>query len=199
MGALVAGVAFYHWYIVEISGLFLGVGLVCAVVGKLSLNQTTDAIIDGARSMVSVSIMLALARAIVVIAADGRILDTVLYGITQVIGQMHPLMAAEGMFVAHSFINFFVASGSGQAVLTMPVMIPLADIIGIAPQTAILAYQFGEGWTNAIIPTAPVTMAAIGMAGIPWLKWAKWNVPLQIILAVLSIILLIPPFIFGWH
>ena len=112
---------------------------------------------------------------------------------------MHPLMAAEGMFVAHSFINFFVASGSGQAVLTMPVMIPLADIIGIAPQTAILAYQFGEGWTNAIIPTAPVTMAAIGMAGIPWLKWAKWNVPLQIILAVLSIILLIPPFIFGWH
>ena len=199
MGALVAGVAFYHWYIVEISGLFLGVGLVCAVVGKLSLNQTTDAIIDGARSMVSVSIMLALARAIVVIATDGRILDTVLYGITQVIGQMHPLMAAEGMFVAHSFINFFVASGSGQAVLTMPVMIPLADIIGIAPQTAILAYQFGEGWTNAIIPTAPVTMAAIGMAGIPWLKWAKWNVPLQIILAVLSIILLIPPFIFGWH
>ncbi len=196
---LVAGVALYHWYIIEISGLFLGVGLVCAVVGKLSLNQTTDAIIDGARSMVSVSIMLALARAIVVIAADGRILDTVLYGIAQCIGHMNPLMAAEGMFVAHSFINFFVASGSGQAVLTMPVMIPLADIIGVNPQIAILAYQFGEGWTNAIIPTAPVTMAAIGMAGIPWLKWAKWNVPLQIVLAVLSMLLLIPPFLFGWH
>ena len=171
----------------------------CAIVGKLSLNQTTDAIIDGARSMVSVSLMLALARAIVVIAADGRILDTVLYGIAQFIGQMNPLMAAEGMFWAHSFINFFVASGSGQAVLTMPVMIPLADIIGVNPQIAILAYQFGEGWTNAIIPTAPVTMAAIGMAGIPWLKWAKWNVPLQIILAVLSMLLLIPPFLFGWH
>lgn len=199
MGTLVFGVAVWHWYIIEISGLFLGVGIVAAVIGRLSLNQTTDAIIDGARSMVSVSIMLALARAIVVIASDGRILDTVLNGIATGIGQMHPLAAAEGMFWAHSFINFFVASGSGQAVLTMPVMIPLADIIGVNPQTAILAYQFGEGWTNAIIPTAPVTMAAIGMAGIPWLKWAKWNIPLQIILAVLSMLLLIPPFLFHWQ
>ena len=198
MAGLVYGVAVYHWYIIEISGLFLGVGLVSAVIGRLSLNQTTDAIIDGARSMVSVSIMLALARAIVVIASDGRILDTVLHSIAQAIGQLHPLAAVEGMFWAHSFINFFVASGSGQAVLTMPVMIPLSDLMGISPQLSILAYQFGEGWTNAIIPTAPVTMAALGMAGIPWLKWARWNVPLQIVLAVLSMLLLIPPYLMKW-
>lgn len=199
MGVLVYGVAVYEWYIVEISGLFLGVGLLCAAVGRLRLNQTTDAVIDGARSMVSVAVMLALARAIVVVASDGRILDTVLNGLAQCIGRMHPLMAAEGMFWAHSFINFFVASGSGQAVLTMPVMIPLADIINVNPQTAILAYQFGEGWTNAVIPTAPVTIAAIGMAGIPWLKWARWNLPLQVVLAVLSMLLLIPPFFLGWR
>ncbi|MBO5910826.1 MAG: TIGR00366 family protein, partial [Elusimicrobiaceae bacterium] len=102
------------------------------------------------------------------------------------------------MFVAHSFLNFFIASGSGQAVLTMPVMIPLSDLMHISPQLSILAYQFGEGWTNAIIPTAPVTMAALGMAGIPWLKWAKWNIHLQIILAVLSALLLIPPYLMGW-
>lgn len=198
MAVLVYGVAVFHWYILEISGLFLGVGLICAVIGRLTLNQTTDAIVDGARSMVSVSVMLALARAIVVIASDGRILDTVLHSIADGIGQLHPLMAAEGMFWAHSFINFFVASGSGQAVLTMPVMIPLSDLIGVSPQLSILAYQFGEGWTNAIIPTAPVTMAAIGMAGIPWLKWARWNVPLQIILAVLSMLLLIPPYLLHW-
>lgn len=198
MAVLVYGVAVFHWYILEISGLFLGVGLVCAVIGRLGLNQTTDAIVDGARSMVSVSVMLALARAIVVIASDGRILDTVLHSIAGGIGRLHPLMAAEGMFWAHSFINFFVASGSGQAVLTMPVMIPLSDIIGVSPQLSILAYQFGEGWTNAVIPTAPVTMAAIGMAGIPWLKWARWNVPLQIILAILSMLLLIPPYLLHW-
>lgn len=198
MVALVCGVAFYEWYIVEISGLFLGVGLLAAVIGRLSLNQTTDAIIDGARSMVSVAVMLALARAIVVIASDGRILDTVLHAIASVIGNMHPLAAVEGMFVAHSFLNFFIASGSGQAVLTMPVMIPLSDLMHISPQLSILAYQFGEGWTNAIIPTAPVTMAALGMAGIPWLSWAKWNVKLQIILAILSMLLLIPPYLFSW-
>lgn len=198
MGTLVCGVAVWHWYIVEISGLFLAVGLISAVVGRLTLNQTTDAIIDGARSMVSVAIMLALARAIVVIASDGKILDTVLHAIASALGNMHPLAAVEGMFVAHTFINFFVASGSGQAVLTMPVMIPLSDLLGISPQLSILAYQFGEGWTNAIIPTAPVTMAAIGMAKIPWLTWAKWNWPLQVILAVLSILLLIPPYLMGW-
>ena len=198
MGTLVCGVALWHWYIVEISGLFLAVGLISAVVGRLTLNQTTDAIIDGARSMVSVAIMLALARAIVVIASDGKILDTVLHAIASALGNMHPLAAVEGMFVAHTFINFFVASGSGQAVLTIPVMIPLSDLLGISPQLSILAYQFGEGWTNAIIPTAPVTMAAIGMAKIPWLTWAKWNWPLQVILAVLSILLLIPPYLMGW-
>lgn len=198
MVVLVIGVACFEWYIIEISGLFLGVGLVSAVIGRLSLNQTTDAIIDGARSMVSVSIMLALARSIVVIASDGRILDTVLDVLASGIGHLHPMLATEGMFLAHTFINFFVASGSGQAVLTMPVMIPLADIVGINPQIAILAYQFGEGWTNAIIPTAPVTMAAIGMAGIPWIKWARWNLKLQLILVVLSMLLLIPPFFFNW-
>ena len=198
MALLVYGVAQKGWYIFEISGVFLGAGLICAVIGRLKLNQTTDAIIDGARSMVSVAVMLALARAIVLIAKDGCILDTVLNAIVQAIGQLHPLLAAAGMFWAHSFINFFVASGSGQAVLTMPVMIPLSDLIGVSPQLSILAYQFGEGWTNAIIPTAPVTMAAIGMAGIPWLKWAKWNWPLQVILAVLSMLLLIPAYLMHW-
>ncbi len=195
---LVYGVAKLGWYIIEISGLFLGIGIVCALVGRLRLQQTTDAIIDGARSMVSVAVMLALARGIVVIAGDGRILDTVLFAITKSIGGFHPLLAAEGMFWAHSFINFFVASGSGQAVLTMPVMIPLSDLIGINPQLSILAYQFGEGWSNAIIPTAPVTMAAIGIAKIPWIEWAKWNLPLQIILAVLSMLLLIPAYLMNW-
>ena len=198
MVLLVIGVARWEWYIFEISALFLGVGLISALVGRLSMNQTTDAIIDGARSMVSVAIMLALARAIVVIADDGRILATVLHGIASAIGSLHPLAAVEGMFWAHSFLNFFIASGSGQAVLTMPVMIPLSDLMHISPQLSILAYQFGEGWTNAIIPTAPVTMAALGMAGIPWLKWAKWNLPLQIILAVLSMLLLLPPYFLGW-
>ncbi len=198
MLGLVVGVAKYEWYIVEISGLFLGVGILAALIGRLTLNQTTDAIIDGARSMVSVAVMLALARAIVVIAGDGKILDTVLHAIASCIGQLHPLLAVEGMFWAHSFLNFFIASGSGQAVLTMPVMIPLSDLMHISPQLSILAYQFGEGWTNAIIPTAPVTMAALGMAKIPWLTWAKWNVKLQIILAVLSMLLLIPPYLSGW-
>ena len=194
MAGLVYGVAVYHWYIIEVSGLFCGVGVVSALIGRLTLNQTTDAIIDGARSMVSVSIMLALARAIVVIASDGRILDTVLHSIAQAIGQLHPLAAVEGMFWAHTFINFFVASGSGQAVLTMPIMVPLGDLVEVSRQTVILAYQFGEGWGNPIIPTAPVTMGALALAGISYPTWVKWFLKLEVILIVLSMLLLIPAY-----
>ncbi|WP_428898310.1 putative membrane protein YfcC [Parelusimicrobium proximum] len=198
MIVLVIGVAKFSWGIVEISGLFLGMGLLCAVFGRLTVNQTTDAIIQGARSMVGVAIMLALARGIVVVADAGNILDTILHFIAGLIGHTHSLVAAIGMFFAHTFINFFIASGSGQAVLTMPIMLPLGDLVGVSRQLTILAYQFGEGWGNAIIPTAPVTMAAIGLAGISWAKWAKWIWKLQIILIFVSIALLIPPYITGW-
>ncbi|MGB2579742.1 putative ion transporter superfamily protein YfcC [Elusimicrobium simillimum] len=195
---LVYGVARLGWYITEIGALFLGCGIICAAIGKLPLNKTTDAIIQGAGTMIGVAIMLALARGIVVVAGQGNILDTILNFIALLIGKLHPLLALQGMFVSHTIINFFIASGSGQSVLTMPIMIPLGDIIGLSRQAVILAYQFGEGWTNAIIPTAPVTIAAIGMAGISWIRWAKWILVLQVILFFVSMLLLIPPFLSGW-
>ncbi|NOX88163.1 MAG: TIGR00366 family protein, partial [Calditrichaeota bacterium] len=90
-------------------------------------------------------------------------------------------------------------SGSGQAALTIPVMAPLADLIGVSRQTAVLAFQFGDGFSNLIIPTSAVTMGVLALAEIPWEKWARWILPLEILFFVLSLLLLIPPFLINWQ
>jgi uncharacterized ion transporter superfamily protein YfcC len=102
------------------------------------------------------------------------------------------------MFLVQSTINVFVPSGSGQAALTMPIMAPLSDLLGVTRQTAVLAFQFGDGFTNLIIPTSGVTMGVLGMARIPYEKWFAWMLPLLIIFFIVSFILLVPPVLIQW-
>ncbi|MFZ5517235.1 MAG: YfcC family protein [Candidatus Zhuqueibacterota bacterium] len=196
---LVFGVLKFHWYINEIAGLFLGLGIVAGFLGKLSLNQMTDSFKNGAKDMMGVALIIGCAKAILVIANDGKILDAMLYNLASVITHFHRIVAAQSMFVTQAIINFFVHSGSGQAALTMPVMAPLADVIGISRQTAVLAFVFGEGWINPILPTSGVTMGVLGLAGISWEKWAKWMLPIQIFFFIVALLLLIPPVIFHWQ
>ncbi|MFN0158022.1 MAG: YfcC family protein [Bacteroidota bacterium] len=196
---LVFGILEYGWYMDEIAALFLGLGIVAGVVGKLSLNDLAEGFKEGARDMLGVALIIGCARAILVIATDGRILDVLLYGLASVISGLHPIVAAQAMFLTQGIINFFVHSGSGQAALTMPVMAPLADVVGITRQTAVLAFQFGEGWINPILPTSGVTMGVLGLAGISWQTWFRWMLPAQIYFLVLALLLLVPPFFFGYH
>jgi len=198
LALLVFGVLKYKWYIYEIGALFLGLGLVAGVVGRLSADEITDSFKAGARDMVGVAFIIAIARAILVVAGDGKILDVLLYHLAGLIAHLPRVVAAQAMFVTQGVINFFVHSGSGQAVLTMPIMSPLADVIGITRQTAVLAFVFGEGWINPILPTSGVTMGVLGLAAIPWEKWAKWLLPMQIFFFILALLLLIPPVIFHW-
>ncbi len=194
MAVLFYGVIRYQWYMVEIAAVFVGVAIACAYFGKLTVDETTDAFIDGAKSMVSVCILMALARSIVIIAENGHILDTFLNAMSQLVGQLHPVFASWAMFATQTLLNFFVPSGSSQAVLTMPVMIPLGDLVHVSRQTVILAFQFGDGWGNPILPTAPVTMGALALAGISYPQWLKWFIKLEVILIALSLLLLIPAY-----
>src|SRR5690606_7017529 len=118
------------------------------------------------------------------------IIDTVLYGLSNVVGEAGPTVAAQVMFAVQTAINFFVPSGSGQAALTMPLMAPLSDLVGVTRQTSVLAFQMGDGFTNMIIPTSAVLMGALTLAGVPWPKWARWVLPLQVGLFVLGLIAL---------
>ncbi len=195
---LVVSVVQFHWYIEEIAGMFFIMGIVVGIIGGLKSDGLIKAFVDGAKDLVGTALIIALARATLVLSRDANIIDTILYGLSPFIESSSPVFASQKMFVVQAIINFFVHSGSGQAALTMPIMAPLADLAGVTRQTAILAFQFGE-YTNIIIPTSAVTMGALSMARVPWDKWAKWVLPLMIILFVLGFILLIPPNLFGWH
>ena len=197
MVGMVIGVLKYQWYIEEICAVFFLTGILVGIVGRLSMKEFTDAFVSGARDMVGTALIIVLARGILIIAEDGRIIDTMLFGLSNSIKNLHPIISSQAMFIIHSIINFFVPSGSAKAALTMPIMIPLADIVGVTRQTAVLAFQFGDGFSNMIIPTSGITMGVLTLAGISWEKWARWIIPLEIIFLIVGFILLIPPFIMG--
>jgi uncharacterized ion transporter superfamily protein YfcC len=195
---LVVGVIEFKWFIEEISAMFFIMGIAVGIIGGLKSDEIIKGFLDGAKDLVGTAIIVALARATLVISRDGHIIDTILNGLSPYIKSASPIFASQKMFIVQAVINFFVHSGSGQAALTMPIMAPLADLAGVSRQTAILAFQFGE-YTNIIIPTSAVTMGALSMAKVPWDKWAYWVLPLQIILMLLGLILLIPPNLIGWQ
>ncbi|MBP7814378.1 MAG: hypothetical protein GX178_05540, partial [Acidobacteria bacterium] len=126
-----------------------------------------------------------------------QVLDTILFYSSQAISSLPTVIAAQVMFGVQAVINFFIHSGTAQAALTMPIMAPLADLVGITRQTTVYAYQLCE-LVNPILPTSAVTMGVLGMAKIPWEKWARWFLPLMLTLVVLSLLLLIPPVLMRW-
>ena len=195
---MVIGVTLFQWFIAEIAAIFLALGIVGGVIARLSINEIADSFVEGAKDLVGAALVVGFARAILVIASDGQIIDTMMYVLSGMISKFHPVIAAQSMFIMQTFINFFVPSGSGQAALTMPIMAPLADLIGVTRQTAVLAFQMGDGFTNMIIPTSGVTMGVLGMARIPWQTWARWLLPIEMVLFLLGLILLVPPVLMNW-
>ena len=187
---LVVGVIRWGWYIEEIAGLFVGIGIAVGVLGGLRARDISVAFMDGARALVVTAVIIGLARGILVVLQDGQVIDTILYGLSSAIEGVGPLGSSSLMFAVQTVINFFVPSGSGQAALTMPLMAPLADLVGISRQVAVLAFQLGDGFTNMIIPTNAVLIGALSLAGIPWSRWAKWVLPLEIVLFALGLVVL---------
>jgi len=198
IAGLIFGVMRYDWYVTEMGGLFLGLGIVSAIVAKLKLNDIAISFINGAKDLVGPALIIGFARGILIIAREGEIIDTILFWLSQAISIGHPVLSAQLMFITQSFINFFIPSASGQAALTMPIMAPLSDLVDVTRQTAVLAYQMGDGFTNMIVPTAPVLMGVLGLSKIPWDVWARWILPYQVILFILGLLLLIPPVLFEW-
>lgn len=198
MVAMVVGVVKYEWFVNEIAALFLVMSIIVGIVGRLSTDEFVAAFIHGAKDLVSTALVIALAKGTVVLARDAHIIDTVLHSLVPLVQSSSPIFAAQKMFVIQSVINFFIHSGTGQAALTMPIMAPLADLVGVSRQTAILAFQFGE-FTTPMIPTSGVTVGVLALARIPWITWARWMVPLQLMLFVMALLLLVPPSLMNWQ
>ncbi|HPK65176.1 MAG TPA: hypothetical protein PKX99_01225 [Thermoanaerobaculia bacterium] len=197
MVVLVWGILEKKWFIEEIGALFLAMGLVMGAAAGLKADEIARSFVAGAKEMVNVTLIIACGRALLILAREGQVLDTILFYSSQAISSLPTVIAAQVMFGVQAVINFFIHSGTAQAALTMPIMAPLADLVGITRQTTVYAYQLCE-LVNPILPTSAVTMGVLGMAKIPWEKWARWFLPLMLTLVVLSLLLLIPPVLMRW-
>ncbi|MFP3324729.1 C4-dicarboxylate ABC transporter permease [Planococcus sp. SIMBA_160] len=174
LGVNVYGVFEWDWYLTELAASFIIIGFAAGLVGNLGVNRMFDAFIDGMKLVVFGALIVGFARAILVIMEQGVIMDTMIYGLSSVISGLPNALTVIGMFFTQVVINFFIPSGSGQAATTMPIMTPLSDLLAIERQVAVLAYQYGDGITNSIIPTSAALMGYLAVAGIPYDKWVKF-------------------------
>jgi uncharacterized ion transporter superfamily protein YfcC len=197
LGGMVIGVVKFDWFVEEIAALFLAMAIVVGLVGRLGADNWVASFMQGAKDLAPTALVIALARGTMILARDAHIIDTMLHGLMPLVQSSHPVFAAQKMYLIQSVINFFIHSGTGQAALTMPIMAPLADLVGVTRQTAILAFQLGE-LSTPMIPTSGITVGVLALARVPWLTWAKWMIPLQLIYLVLALVLLVPPCLMQW-
>lgn len=180
------GVIKYEWYTTELAALFLGAGILCGIIYGMDPNKLFSEFVAGARGVTYGALVIGWARAIVVVLNDGKVLDSIIRGLSAPLQGFHAATAGVIMFLIHTVINFFIGSGSGQAAATMPIMTPLSDLIGVTRQTAVLAFQFGDGITNMFYPAMIYYLA---FADIPYNRWAKHIFWLTLILTIIGAIL----------
>jgi uncharacterized ion transporter superfamily protein YfcC len=198
LAVMIFGVVQLGWYIEEIAALFLVMAILVGLVGRLNAEEVVASFMAGAKDLVGTALVIALAKATVVLMRDGHIIDTMLHSLAPLVASSGPIIAAQKMFLIQSVINFFIHSGTGQAALTMPIMAPLADLVGVSRQTAVLAFQFGE-LSTPVIPTSGITVGVLALARIPWTQWARWMIPLQLIYLLMALALLALPSMINWH
>lgn len=189
---LIIGVMGYNWYIMEIATLFLALGIFSGIAVGKTANEITKLFIEGAKDILSAAMVVGLAGGIIVILKDGKIIDTILYYVSQSMADLGKVGSISMMYLIQTFLNIFIPSGSGKAALTMPMMSQFSDLVGISRQATVVAFQLGDGFTNMITPTSGVLIGVLGVAKIPYEKWFKWVIPFIILLTVLGFLLLLP-------
>jgi uncharacterized ion transporter superfamily protein YfcC len=180
LGVIVFGLSAWHWYLDELGAMFFALTLVVVIVARINPSKAAISFGVGAAELTTTALLIGFARCIALLLEDGQVLHTIVYYLSQALQQAGPEVAAVGMFFFQSLLNFFIPSGSGQAFVTMPLMAPIADLTGLSRQIAVLAFQFGDGFTNMLVPTNAVLMGIIGIAGIPYDKWFRFIIPLMI-------------------
>ena len=191
LALLVIGANSWNWYINEISALFLGLGMLAALIYRLPMKDSIDSFISGMKDMVTAGLIIGLSRGLLVIATDGKIIDTILYTVSGWGDGLPKELSIQIIFLFQSFFTFLVPSGSGQAALTVPIVAPLSDLLEVGRQTAVTAFHLGDGLMSMIVPTSGVTMGVLAIANIPYQTWIKWFVKLLLLFFAASSILLI--------
>lgn len=176
LAAYVIGALRWDWGFNELSGAFIVGAVVVGIIARLGAGGTTTALLDGMQAMLPAALLVGLARSIALVLADGKVIDTILHAFAQPLGQVPPVASALLMVPAHAAIHVPVPSVSGQAALTMPVMVPLSDLIGLSRQVTVLAYQTGAGLMDMLTPTNGALLAVLLAAGVPYQRWLRFAV-----------------------
>ena len=175
---LVYGVISWGWYMDEISALFIGMAILIAVIARMTPNEFAVTFGEGMAGIASGALVIGFARGLLVVMTDGNILHTILHAVASALENLPSLVSALGMYIFQCLLNFLVPSGSGQAAVSIPIMAPLGDLVGVTRQTTCIAFQLGDAISNIFTPTSGFFMAGLALAKIPWTKWAKWILPL---------------------
>jgi uncharacterized ion transporter superfamily protein YfcC len=197
LGFFVFGAAQYGWYISELNAVFFGIGLAGALIARMSPGETSQTFLEGAAKMTAPALIVGFARAIAVVLEDGQIIDSIVDSIAGLLEGLPADVSAIGMLVVQSVCNFFIPSGSGQAFVTMPIMSPLATLTGVPQQTAVLAFQFGDGFANMIVPTNALVIGALALGRVPYTVWFRFVGPLMLKILMLAAVFLVFSIHFG--
>jgi uncharacterized ion transporter superfamily protein YfcC len=187
---LIFGMITWKWGLNEMQGVFVGLTLIVAIINRVSPDLVAAQFTTGAASLAGVALLIGVARGVQVVLGEGGVVDTMIYGLSIPVEKLPGALSAVGMFFVQTVINFFIPSGSGQAFVTMPIMAPLSDLVGVSRQVAVLAFQFGDGFSNILIPTQYVLIGILAMAGIPYDRWVRFILPLMVKIAILGSIAL---------
>ncbi len=189
---MVVGVMGYGWYLPEICALFMALGVASGFSAGYSADNISKEFIAGAKDIFSAALVIGFAAGIIVILKEGQVIDTMLASMAAALEGAGRAGALGSMYGIQTFINIFIPSASAKAAVTMPIMAPFSDMIGVSRQATVLAFQFGDGFTNMITPCSGVLMAVLSVARIPYEKWFKWVWKFIFLLIVLGFLLLLP-------
>jgi uncharacterized ion transporter superfamily protein YfcC len=191
LAMVVVGALRWGWGILELAGLFVGLAVVAGMVGGLGADRTAEKFLEGAAGIAGGALVVGLARGVLVVFDGAKVTDTILHALVGVVQGLPAQVSIGGIYVVQILLSYLVPSGSGQAALSLPILVPLADLVGITRQTSVLAYQFGDGFSNIFTPTSGYFMAGLALAGVPWTRWAKFLWPLQLMWLTAGLVLLL--------
>ncbi len=188
---LIIGAMRWSWGIMELSGLFLALTMVAGPLGRLSLDEIAGKFIDGAASLTGGALVVGLARATLVVLSDARVIDTLIAWMANAVQHVPASASVVGIYAMQILLSYIVPSGGGQAALSIPILAPLSDLLGVTRQTMVLAYQFGDGFSNIMTPAQGYFMAGLALLGVPWSVWARWFLPLLAIWYLIGLVALL--------
>ena len=198
LAILIYGLMVYQWYFQEMAGLFLAMGVICGLISGLSPSKIATTFTAGAKGIAGSALTVGFARGIQIVLTDAMVIDTIANAVAGAVSALPVPVQSIGFFLAQTCVSFVITSGSGMAAVTIPLMAPVADLIGLSRQTLVLAYQMGDGFSNLLLPTTSSLLGTLAVAKVPYGRWVKFMFPLFLIWTVLGCIVMVGAVAIGY-